>query len=97
MCANLNPKKNPSINLYCGFRKSVCANLNPKNIGIDFYSGFKKNGHIEIQKKSGIYFNSGLRKIFHGGVQFEILNIIQVRTFIVASGKPLKGWCNMKS
>ena len=37
--------------------------------------------------------------VMGGGVQIEILNIIHVQTFIVASGKPLKGGggCNMKS
>ena len=43
-----------------------------KILGIDFYSGFRKN--------------------VQGGVQFEIVNKkIQAWTFIVASGKPLKG------
>ena len=38
-------------------RKNVCANLNPKNPGIDFYSGFRKNGRCksEILKKIQVY------------------------------------------
>ena len=55
--------------------KNVCANLNTKNPGTGIH----------------VYFYSGLRKNVQGGVQFEILYIIQVLTFIVASGKPLKG------
>ena len=56
-----------------------------KNPGIDFYSGFRENKHkgggvqFEILKNPGIDFYSGVRKK------------IQVYTFIVASGKPLKG------
>ena len=46
-------------------------------LGIDFYSGFMKNGHggvqIVILKDPGIYFHSGLSKnVQGGGVQFEI-------------------------
>ena len=38
----------------------------PKNVGIDFYSGFRK---IQVY----IYFYSGFRKKNSWGVQFEIL------------------------
>ena len=52
--------------------KGVCANRNPKNPGIDFYSGFRKNGQgrgvqIEVLKNPGIDFHSGLRKTSQGG------------------------------
>ena len=54
-----NPKKNPGIDFYSGFRGNA-------QVGIDFYSGFRK-------KNPGIYFYSGFRKKNSWGVQFEIL------------------------
>ena len=50
----------------------MCANLNPKNLGIDIYSGFRKNGQggvqIKIIKNPGIDFYSGFRKNLSRGL-----------------------------
>ena len=62
-----------------------------KNPGIDFYSGFRENAqggggcNWKSPKNVGIYFYSGFR------------TKLQVYTFIVASGKPLKGGCKSNS
>ena len=56
VCANRNPKQNPDIDFYSGFRK------NGQGGGVQF----------EILKNPGIDFDSGLRKTSQGGggVQF---------------------------
>ena len=62
--------------------KGGCNSKSLNNPGIDFYSGFMKNGHgggegenRNPKKNPGIDFNRGLRKNAQGGgVQFEILS-----------------------
>ena len=64
------------------FRK-LCAPVCPSTIlGIDFYSGFRRNvqgggGQLEILKNPSIDFYSGFRKK-NSRLQFEILKKIQV-------------------
>ena len=49
-----------------------CRSTPPETAGIDFYSGFRKNGQggggaNQNPKNPGIDFHSGLRKMIKGG------------------------------